>query len=72
MTKVESNFRLARPLDAALLNNLARARSIYGIARIEPAPQRDALLVEYDASRLTLADVRAALLRAGIPLDVSR
>ncbi len=70
MTKVELNFALARPLDAALLRKIARARAIYGIARIQPAPSLDALTVEYDASRLTEADVEAALRRAGIPAEL--
>ncbi len=70
MTKVELNFALARPLDAGLLRNIVRARSLYGIARIQPAPSLDALTVECDASRLTEADVEAALRRAGIPAEL--
>lgn len=69
MTKVELKFALARPLDTGLLRNVVRARSVYGIARIEPAPSLNALTVEYDASRLTEADVEAALRRAGIPAE---
>jgi predicted nucleic acid-binding protein len=70
MTKVELNFALARPLDAGLLRNIVRARTLYGIARIAPAQSLDALEVEYDASRLTEADVEAALRRAGIPAEL--
>ena len=67
MTKVQKNFRLDRPLDEALMQRIADANSIYGIEWIKIAPSRDALTVEFDASRLRTADVEAALQKAGIP-----
>ena len=66
MTKVEIPFELERPLDAAALDRIAAARRIYGILRI--APVAGGLMVEYDASRLTAADVEAVLRRAAIPV----
>ena len=68
MTKVEIPFALERPLDAAALDRLAAARSIYGVLRVEPGPGPGKLTVEYDASRLTVADVEAMLRRAGVPV----
>jgi hypothetical protein len=66
MTKVQIRFELERPLDDLLLRHIADAHSIYGIGRI--VPEGGALVVDYDASRLTVADVEAALRRAGIPV----
>ncbi len=70
MTKVEIRFDLAKPLDARLLDRIDAARSIYGMLRI--APSNGELAVEYDASRLTEADVEAALRRAGVPIHASQ
>ncbi|HEY1205182.1 MAG: hypothetical protein ABSH46_18670 [Bryobacteraceae bacterium] len=64
MTKVEIQFDVERPLNAAALDRIAAARSIYGMLRIEPVP--GGLMVEYDASRLSAADVEAVLRRAGV------
>ena len=68
MTKVQKHFRLERPLDEALMQQIADANSIYGIEWIRIAPSREELIVEFDASRLRSADVEAALQRAGIPV----
>jgi hypothetical protein len=67
MTKVQKHFRLERPLDEALMQQIADANSIYGIETIKIAPSREELIVEFDASRLRTSDVEAALQRAGIP-----
>jgi hypothetical protein len=67
MTKVQKNFRLERELDETLMQHIADANAIYGIEWIKIAPSRDALLVEFDATRLRSGDVEAALQRAGIP-----
>jgi len=66
MTKVEIPFELERPLDAAACDRIVEARSVYGILRVEPEPGSGRLTVEYDASRLTAADVEAVLRRAGV------
>ena len=70
MTKVQLHYDLARPLDDALLNKIAAANGIYGFERIQVAPSLDKILVEYDASRLSRANVVAALHGAGIPVRV--
>jgi len=69
MTKVDMQFRTERPLDDALLSRLSSASSIYGIFKIQVAPSRDRLSVEYDATRLKPADVHAALAARGVPLS---
>jgi hypothetical protein len=68
MTKVQKHFRLQRPLDESLMQQIADANSIYGIERILIAPSREALMVEFDASRLRTTEVEAALERHGIPV----
>jgi len=68
MTKVQKHLRLERPLDEALMQQIADANAIYGIEHIRIAPSREDLLVEFDATRLRAGDVEAALRRAGIPV----
>lgn len=72
MSKVEVTFQLARPLGDSHLKSIAAAHAIYGILRVHLDQPLDRLTVEFDASRLTEADVEAALLRAGIPLAHDR
>jgi hypothetical protein len=67
MTKVEVEFPLSRPLDASLLQSISAAHSLYGIYRLRLSADMTKVLVEYDASRLTPAQVEAALHRFGIP-----
>ena len=71
MTKVQKHFRLERPLDEALMQQIADINPIYGIESIKIAPSREELIVEFDASRLLVPDVEAALLRHGIPAVTS-
>jgi hypothetical protein len=68
MTKVQKHFRLQRPLDESLMQQIADANSIYGIERIVIAPSREELMVEFDATRLRTSGVESALQRAGIPV----
>jgi hypothetical protein len=68
MTKVQMHFRLQRPLDEPLMEQIAAANAIYGIERIRIAPSGEELMVEFDASRLGVSDVETALQRAGIPV----
>jgi len=67
MTKVEAGFQLTRSLGDSLLQCIARAHSLYGMYHVRLSPDMTKLLVEYDASRLTPAQVESALHRAGIP-----
>lgn len=68
MTKVQKHFHLEVPIDDAMLARIADAHAVYGIERIKLGPGHQDLMVEYDASRLRLAEVESALQRAGVPL----
>ena len=68
MTKVQIDFQLEHPLNDELMTRIAGAYSVYGIQKIRLAPSQDGLSVEYDATRLRPAEVRAALTSAGIPV----
>jgi len=70
MTKVQVRYDLERPLDENMLNCVSAAHGIYGMARIAPTPDLRGLVVDYDASRLSLREVEAELRRAGIPISV--
>lgn len=69
MTKVQTRYVLARSLDETLLERIAAAHGIYGLTHVKVLPSLSEIQVEYDASRLTPEQVRAALLRAGIPIQ---
>ncbi len=60
-------FRLQKPLDESALTAISTVNAKYGIQRIKVATSLDALMVEYDATRLRPAEVEAALAVAGIP-----
>ena len=62
-------FRLQKPLDEAALAGIAAAHARYGIQKIGVADSLDALMVEYDATRLRPAEVEAALAGAGIAVQ---
>ena len=66
MTKVQLQFKLAKPLDERAMSALSDTSSLYGILRLKLDPQLDGLTVEYDATRLQERDVKAALARAGV------
>ena len=69
MTKVQLRFRLLKPLDETMMAGIASAHTIYGIFRVQVAPSQDALIVDYDATRLRREEVESALAGAGIPLQ---
>jgi hypothetical protein len=69
MTKVQIRFRLQKPLDDHLAARIAEAHAVYGIQKIKVAPTLDALMVEYDATRLRPAEVGSALTGVGIPVE---
>jgi len=50
------------------MEQIAHVNSIYGIERIRIEPSGN-LMVEYDATRLNVAQVEAALEQAGIPVN---
>jgi hypothetical protein len=69
MTRVQIHFRLTRPLDDVLMGRIADVHAVYGIQRVQVAPGQDRLTVEYDATRMSPADVEATLAGAGIPAE---
>jgi copper chaperone CopZ len=68
MTKVQRYFQLQRPIDDALMEQIAVVNSIYGIERVRVEPSGN-LMVEYDATRLNVAQVEGVLERAGIAVS---
>ena len=68
MTKVTLEYELVSPLDDAGAEAVARAHSVYGIARVRVAPTLDKITVDFDASRLFEKDLENSLIRVGIPI----
>jgi hypothetical protein len=68
MTKVLLHFDLLRPLDDSMMEQIARAHSVYGILRVSLAPTMDKITVEYDATRLNPREVESILHSAGLPI----
>ncbi|HEY7306697.1 MAG TPA: hypothetical protein VH601_21415 [Bryobacteraceae bacterium] len=68
MTKVQTSFKLSRPLNSDDLQNIARIHSIYGFLAVRVQPSGDELFVEYDFSRLSAKEVRGTLEEHGIPV----
>jgi hypothetical protein len=68
MTKVDVTFKLSRALTDHDLASISRIHSVYGILAARLLPSGDELFVEYDASRLSPAEVRGILEQHGIPL----
>ncbi|MBL8234395.1 MAG: hypothetical protein JNL98_38210 [Bryobacterales bacterium] len=69
MTKVQLHYDLVRPLGDQDLDAIARVHGVYGIVRVMlKQPELNSVTVEYDASRLMVDDVEAALVRSGVPI----
>ena len=68
MTKVDVTFKLSRALTNHDLESISRIHAVYGILAARLLPSSDELFIEYDASRLSPADVRGTLEEHGIPL----
>jgi hypothetical protein len=69
MTKVQLQYDLARPLDETLMQQVSAATALFGLLRVRVADSLRHLTVDYDASRLTVDQVEAALQRAGLPIQ---
>ena len=54
MTKCERTYELARPLDAALLEQISALHAVVGIQKLRPSAQLDAITVGWDAARLSI------------------
>jgi allophanate hydrolase subunit 1 len=68
MTKVRLHYELTHTLDDAMLQRISDAPKLFGLTRVQLEPSATGLMVEYDASRLTPADVEASLRKAGLPV----
>lgn len=68
MTKVQTNFKLARELNDRELKSLSHLHAVYGILAARVLASHE-LFVEYDASRLSQNDVRGAVEQHGIPIS---
>ena len=68
MTKVQTTFKLSRTLKDQDLESISQIHSVYGMFTTRVQPSGDELFVEYDASRLSLKEVRGTLEQHGLPL----
>ena len=68
MTKVQTTFKLSRPLEEADLNAISHIHAVYGMLATRVLPSGEELFVEYDATRLNLKEVRGTLEENGLPL----
>jgi hypothetical protein len=59
---------LSRALTDRDLENISRVHSVYGMFAVRVRSSGNELLVEYDASRLTLEEVRGTLEKHGLPV----
>jgi hypothetical protein len=70
MTKVELRYKLLHKVsDEKLLDAISRVHGVYGMARVSLTPALDALVVEYDASRLNRLEVEEILRRQNLPIE---
>jgi hypothetical protein len=68
MTKVQTAFKLTRELNDDELKRISHLHSVYGILAARVLPSNE-FFVEYDASRLSPADVRVAVEQHGLPIS---
>lgn len=68
MTQLEVLYRYERHPSDAVMFALGKAREVYGIRRIQLDPERNTIVIEYDATRLNKQIVAELLRRAGIEI----
>jgi hypothetical protein len=69
MTKVQTRFKLQRALSERELESLAHVHAVYGILAARLQLPEEEVFIEYDASRLSLPEVRAMLEQHGLPVQ---
>ncbi|HXE90558.1 MAG TPA: hypothetical protein VNK82_06300 [Terriglobales bacterium] len=69
MTAVDVVFRYGLPPTESDLRALAAVREVYGVRSIALDEHARTICVEYDASRLSAADIASLLRRAGFDLQ---
>ena len=71
MTKLQRTYRLTKPLTDELLQRISDAHGIYGFQKIQVVqPEMNKLLVEWDATRFSVAKMERALEGVGLPIAV--
>lgn len=70
MTYMQKDFDLLRKLDEADSEAIEELHSYYGIQKVRIAPALDRITVNYDATRLSPADINAVLVRFGVPISL--
>ena len=68
MTKLQRTYRLTKPLTDELLKRISDAHGIYGFQKIQVVAPGDKLLVEWDATRFSVAKMESALEGVGLPI----
>jgi hypothetical protein len=68
MTKVQTTFKLSRPLTDNDLKRISHMHAVYGFLAVRLASSGQELFVEYDFSRLSEKDVLENLHENGIPV----
>lgn len=68
MTKVQTRFKLSRPLTDKDFENISRVHALYGMLSTRVLPPGDELFVEYDSSRLSRTEARDNLAQRGLPI----
>jgi hypothetical protein len=69
MTKVQLSFKLSRPLSDDDLKQISRVHAVFGMLAVRVPTAGNELFVEYDASRLSVPDVKGTLEAHGLPLQ---
>jgi hypothetical protein len=68
MTKVQTTFKLSRPLTDNDLKSIAHLHAVIGILAVRLQPSGEELFVEYDFSRLKPEEVEGSLQENGLPV----
>ncbi|MGH9620271.1 MAG: hypothetical protein ACRD45_11275 [Bryobacteraceae bacterium] len=69
MTKTDARFKLTRALSDRDLENIMRVHAVFGMLTTRVSDSGDEVFVIYDASRLSLPEVRGVLQEHGIPIQ---
>jgi hypothetical protein len=68
MTLILADYDLTRPATDTDAEAIGKAHSVYGFVHIKLHPSLDRITVQYDATRMTVKDVEASLIRLGVPV----
>ena len=68
MTKVQHDYDLLRKLNDDDAGAIENVHGYYGIQKITISPALDHISVDYDATRMSPADLTSVLVRYGVPI----